>query len=121
MSGDVESLKKEVEADPAFKSISRRTADMLNIVTNSDLFIEEKGDSVDMCKAIQGIREEGIELGRAEGRAEGKAEGKAEGEITIIDLNKWLFSQGRGSEIERYTENPDYLKTLLAEYSNSKS
>ena len=78
-SGDVESLKKEVEADPSFKSISRRTADMLNIVTNSNLVIEEKGDSVDMCKAIQGIREEGIELGRAEGRAEGKAEGKAEG------------------------------------------
>jgi len=74
-SGDVESLKKEVEADPSFKSISRRTADMLNIVTNSDLVIEEKGDSVDMCKAIQGIREEGIELGRAEGKAEGKAEG----------------------------------------------
>ena len=48
---------------------------MLNIVTNSDLVIEEKGDSVDMCKAIQGIREEGIELGRAEGKAEGKAEG----------------------------------------------
>ena len=52
---------------------------------------------------------------------QGKAEGKAEGEITIIDLNKWLFSQGRGNEIERYTENPDYLKTLLAEYNSARS
>ena len=83
-SGDAESLTKEVEADPAFKSISRRTADMLNIVTNSDLVIEEKGDSVDMCKAIQGIREEGIELGRAEGKAEGLELGKEKGTILTL-------------------------------------
>lgn len=58
-SGDTESLIKEIESDPAFKSISRRTADMINVITKANLVIKEKGENVDMCKAIDGIRKEG--------------------------------------------------------------
>ncbi len=51
-----------------------------------------------------------------------RKEGKAEGKDEIIDLNKWLFSQGRSDDIQRYTEDPGYLETLLEEFhSNNQS
>ena len=59
--------------------------------------------------------------GKAEGKAEGRAEGKAEGHADIIQLNKWLASQNRSDDIIRYTNDPDYLDTLLKEYESSSS
>ena len=50
---------------------------MPNEVTNSKMTIPDKEEMIDMCKAIQDIRNEG----RAEGRAEGEARGRAEGVV----------------------------------------
>ncbi len=52
-------------------------------------------------------------------RKEGKAEGGAEKLAEIIDLNKWLFSQGRGDDIQRYTNDPKLLETFLAEFRSN--
>ena len=49
--------------DTAFKSVSRKTADMVNVVTNSNLHYNDGEERVDMCEAIEGIRNEGIEEG----------------------------------------------------------
>ena len=78
-SNDKERLREIVNREESFRSLRRDTVELLNEVTNSKLEISEKEETVDMCKAIQDIRNEGRAEGKAEGRAEGIAEGKAEG------------------------------------------
>ena len=73
-------LKEMINEDTSFRSVSKKTADLVNIVTKSNLRYDDREESVDMCKAIQGIRDDALAEGRAEGRAEGEAKGRAEGE-----------------------------------------
>ena len=62
-SKDKTRLAEVMEADAAYRSLSRRTADMVSIVTNSDLRYAEGKENVDMCEAIEGIRNDGIMIG----------------------------------------------------------
>ena len=81
-------LTEMIQEDAAYKSVSRKTADMLNIVTSSGLHYKDREERVDMCEAIEGIRNDA----RAEGKAEGKAEGRGEG---ILDTLISLVKKGR--------------------------
>ena len=56
---------------------------------------------------------------RREARAEARAEGRAEGQDEIINLNKWLVSQNRESDIIRYSTEPEYINELFAEYNSA--
>ena len=69
-SNDKKRLREIVQEDTAFKSVSRKTSDMLNIVTNSELHYNEGEEYVDMCEAIEGIRQDAKAEGRAEERSE---------------------------------------------------
>ena len=60
-------LRQIVNEDSAYKTVSRRTADMVNIVTNSNLKYDEGEERVDMCEAIEGIRNDALIEGREEG------------------------------------------------------
>ena len=51
-SSDKKKLKEIVNMDDVYKNISRRTANMINIVTGSKLVIDNGKEKVDMCKAI---------------------------------------------------------------------
>ena len=66
-SKDKERLRQIMQEDTAFKNVSRRTADMVNIVTNSNLHYADGEERVDMCEAIEGIRNDGIEIGIEKG------------------------------------------------------
>lgn len=59
--------------------MDRRSVDLINLVTGSKLQINEEEETIDMCKAIQDIREEGWQEGRQEGRQEGIKEGFRQG------------------------------------------
>ena len=81
----------------AFRSVSRKTADLVNVVTKSKLHYSEREERVNMCEAIEGIihdakaegieegRAEGIEKGRAEGIEKGRAAGKVETLLSLIE------------------------------------
>ena len=64
-------LKELINEDTSFRSVSKKTADLVNVVTKSNLHYNDREESVDMCEAIEGIRNdaraEGIEKGRVEG------------------------------------------------------
>ena len=83
-SNDKEKLREIVNSEESFRALRRDTVEMLNEVTNSKLEISEKEETVDMCKAIQDIRNEGRAEGKAEGRMEGKAEGLLMGKILAL-------------------------------------
>lgn len=57
--------------------------EIINAATNSKMKIDEGKESVDMCLAIQEMREESRIEGRNEGRCEGRNEGELEGAITF--------------------------------------
>ena len=60
-----------INEDTSFRSVSKKTADLVNVVTKSNLHYDDREERVDMCEAIEGIRNdaraEGIEKGRVEG------------------------------------------------------
>ena len=64
-------LKELINENTSFRSVSKKTADLVNVVTKSNLHYDDREERVDMCEAIEGIRNdaraEGIEKGRVEG------------------------------------------------------
>ena len=59
-SKDQKKLRDMVNEDAAFHSVSRKTADMVNVVTNSNLHYDNGEERVDMCEAIEGIRTDAV-------------------------------------------------------------
>lgn len=75
-SKDKKKLRQMVQEDSAFTTVSRRTADMIKIVTESNhLHYSDGEERVNMCEAIEGIRNDALAEGKAEGREEGRIEG----------------------------------------------
>lgn len=70
-SKDKKKLIEIVNEDTAYKSVSRKTADMVNVVTNSNLHYNSGKERVDMCEAIEGIRNDAMKEGIAKGLEEG--------------------------------------------------
>jgi len=62
-------LEQILNADDNYKAISRDAAMLLNILTKSELNIGDarEGETVDMCKAMEEIREEAREAGMEKG------------------------------------------------------
>ncbi len=82
-SKDREKLREVVQQNERYRNLEREAAAVINAVTRSKLRIEEQEEKVDMCKAIDDMRqesfEEGIEQGRTEGIEQGRTEGIEEG------------------------------------------
>ena len=55
-----------VEEDESFKHLSWETANMINQVTGSKMKLRRSKGEVNVCKAIEDIRLEGIEIGQTE-------------------------------------------------------
>ena len=71
-SDNKEYLKQKVEQNPEYRSVDVETVEFVNLVTNSKLTYEKgKDGKVDMCQAIEGIRNEGIEMGIEQGIEKG--------------------------------------------------
>lgn len=63
---------------------------------------------VKMCEVIQAIK--------TEGRAEGRAEGRKEAMDKILSLFAKLYALGKGDEVQKATNDREYLKKLMEEY-----
>ena len=72
---DKEMLDKILITEQRFKSLERSAAEIINVATNSKIKFEQGKETVDMCLAIQEMREESRIKGRIEGRDEGRIEG----------------------------------------------
>ena len=98
-SEDKDKLSDILERDEKFKAIARDTAEVIKAVTGTDMTINESEESVNMCKAIQDIRLEGIEQGIAQGIEKGVAQGVEQGvEKTIVMTIHILRSMGMSDE-----------------------
>ncbi len=92
--------------------MERQAADVINTVTGSKIRYSEKEEMIDMCLAIQEIREEGIEKGRAEGRIEGEI-------IGVIRSNKkWGVPQEETRQyiMEEYHKSVEEIEEYITTY-----
>ncbi|MCR2002011.1 Rpn family recombination-promoting nuclease/putative transposase [Blautia caecimuris] len=70
-SKDKNRLRKIVTADPHFLSVDRKAGQVIKILTGSDFEIREEEEKIDMCKALEDLKEEGRQEGWQEGRQDG--------------------------------------------------
>ena len=87
-SKDKEKLKQVVLSDERFKHVERSAVSVINVITNSKIKFEEKGEEINMCQAIMEMREEERLIGREEGRKEGREEGREETAKRMLKLGK---------------------------------
>ena len=65
-SKDREKLNQAINETPGFQNLGRRSVDLINAVTDADIEIPEGKEAVNMCTAIQEMKEES----RAQGQAQ---------------------------------------------------
>lgn len=66
-SNDRKAIDSILKTDRRFKSVERRAVEIINAATNSKIKFEQGKEMVDMCLAIQEMREESRNEGRIEG------------------------------------------------------
>jgi len=84
-SSDKKKLKEIVNMDDVYKNISRRTANMINVVTGSDFKIDNGKEKINMCEAIKGMREDA--------RIEGARDANTETARKVLALGKLSFDE----------------------------
>ena len=82
-SQDKQKLDGVLQSNEEYKNISRRTANLINVVTNSNMKFQQGEERVDMCEAIRQMRNDAWTEGNSKGKEEGKTEGIAEAAITF--------------------------------------
>lgn len=60
-------MEEILNTEQRYKTVERRAVEIINAVTKSNMKIEEGKESVDMCLAIQEMREESRNKGELEG------------------------------------------------------
>ena len=80
-SKDEESLSRLAEDNERFLRMNPETAELINLITDSKLKLNIEEGTVNMCQAIQQMREHSKAAGIAEGKAVGIAEGEAKGRL----------------------------------------
>ncbi len=78
-SKDKKRLDEVLHEDSTYQRISRKTADMINIVTGSKLKYNPGEERVDMCKAIEDMRNDAIREGMEKGLEQGIEKGIEQG------------------------------------------
>ena len=94
-SKDKEKLYNLVEKDTRFHNIEQKAGRVINAITGAGLKMDESEEYIDMCKAIQDMREEAMQAGKQEGQQ------LKEKEIIIQMLNKKIFTYEEIAEIVR--------------------
>ena len=70
-SKDKDRLRQAIAADSRFASLEQRAGQVIKILTGSDFEIKKKEETINMCKALEDLKEEGREEGRMQGQTEG--------------------------------------------------
>ena len=53
-----------ISPDPRFLSVEQKASQVIKVITGSEFKINEKEEEINMCKALEDLKEEGREEGR---------------------------------------------------------
>ena len=90
-SKDKEKLYELTHRGERFRNVDVDSANLINVVTGSELEFEVEEGQVNMCKAIDEMRKESRQEGILEGRQEGIMEGRQAG---ILEILSGLVKEG---------------------------
>ncbi len=107
-----------------FRDLERRAADVIEVVTNTGLKYDEKEMRVDMCQAIQEMRQESEQIGEKRGKKIGERIGEKRGKRIGAQREKLKSAQRSarnfykmGLKVEQVAEGVGYdvetVKTWL--------
>ena len=82
--GDRKKLDELVHRDDRYKNVERESAELINTVTGSTLQLAVKEEKIDMCKAIEDMRNEALKKGREEGLEKGREEATSSYLVNMI-------------------------------------
>ena len=103
-SSDGKKLEEAVNADKRFKKVERQAVDVINVVTNSKVKYSQGEETVDMCIAIQEIKEEG------------RLEGELIGVIHTHKKMNFSLEDVKGYIMEEYGKSEEEIDELLKKY-----
>lgn len=84
-SKDKEKLQQITQSDPGFRNLDRQAAEVISITTNSKLKYPEGKERVDMCLAIEEMRNESL--------LEGEIKGEIKGTVKTCKKFNMLFQE----------------------------
>ena len=87
-------LHQVIQEDEAYENVSRKTADMVNIVTGSDLHYHNGKEKVNMCLAIEEMRNDAKSEGIAQGLEQGIEQGIKQGLEQGVEQGKFKTLAG---------------------------
>ena len=104
VSGNKQIMTDLLDNNPLFEKMSRDAAVICNELLGLELKIEDK-EVVNMSKAWEDQRAEGLAEGLAEGRAEGRTEGRTE--ERMANIRNMLADHVPHDKIKQYTHATD--------------
>ncbi len=107
-SNDKKKLEEILSTEQRFKNVERSAVEIINAVTKSNMKIEEGKESVDMCLAIQEMREES--------RIEGRNVGELEGAITFAKELGISREEVKKSFMVKYKKSEQETEELMKIY-----
>ncbi len=107
-SNDKQKLGAVVSSDQRFKSMDRSAADVINVVTGSKFNYPKGKGTVDMCLAIERMREESERIGEKRGKIEG----------AILTCQAFGISKEKTVEhvMQEFKQSGEKAKELVALY-----
>ncbi len=115
-SRDEIALEKVLKENEKFRTVDRRTAELINVITGSTLEFEKGKEVVDMCVAVENMKrkalEEGIREGKREGIREGAEKTLLESVKNLMDTMKWSAEQAMEALKVPEGDQEKYLKRL---------
>lgn len=119
-SNNKDELARILRENPHFRNLDRQTAELINAVTKSNLTFKEGEETVDMCTAIQQMRDESLSIGLKEGMEKGEEKGMKKGMSTVNFVYKKLYDSGRTDDMQRAMTDPEYLDQLISEFCGDR-
>ena len=107
-SNDKKKLEEILNTEQRFKNVERSAVEIINAVTKSNMKIEEGKESVDMCLAIQEMKEES--------RIEGRNVGELEGAITFAKELGISREEVKKSFMVKYKKSEQETEELMKIY-----
>ena len=116
-SKDKKNLAKMLKQnEERFQDMERRAADVIEVITHAGLKFKEVEGRVNVCQAIQEMREEERIKGEERGKRIGEERGRRIGEDRQNELTRRLLQDDRLEDLRRAVNDSDYRERLFAEY-----
>lgn len=124
---DKKKLTELVNGREAYRSLDRETMEVISVMTNNRKLMEDAeayrvGESYNMCEALEGIKEDGIEIGMKKGMKKGVEKGirgmvSALRECGVTDgiirkklIEKFALPEGKAETFLQDTERTEEIK-----------